>query len=233
MKSLAFAGLCLSVYIWSLVFARAVAAGILVSLILYPFLWRRRVNLYLVVALVPVFPIVCYLLIDPMLGYMGNAHGAGVRMDAFALALTEFKANWLVGWGQSSAYTKTYQELLDPKFFPTDLGIVGIMFKYGIVGALIYVIACFTLLFKAVRAHWTALAVHGETNPIYQALTVFMTVMSINIVLWPGLAMGQGLTAAGITIGLSSCVVNEYREKKSVLSRTDIPRLIETPGAPT
>jgi len=233
MKLLAFAGLCLTVYIWSLVSARAVAAGIVVSLILYPFLWRRRVNLYLVVMLAPVFPIACYVLIDPMLAYMENAHGAGVRMEAFALAIEEFKANWLVGWGQSSAYTKTYQDLLDPKFFPSDLGIVGIMFKYGFVGALIYVIACITLLSNAVRAHWMALDVHGKPNPIYQALTVFMTVMSINIVLWPGLAMGQGLTAAGITVGLSACIVNEYRNKKSALSWADTPRLAETPVAST
>jgi hypothetical protein len=233
MKLLAFAGICLSVFIWSLVILRAVAAGIVVSLILYPFLWRRRANLYLVITLVPILPIACYVLMDPMLGYVEGAHGAGVRMEAFGLALTEFKSNWLIGWGQSSAYTLTYQDLFNPKFFPSDLGIVGIMFKYGALGALIYIIACPTLLLKAARAHWMALALDGKPNPIYQALTVFMTVMSINIVLWPGLAMGQGLTAAGITLGFSACVLNEFRKKESATNQRDTPCLPPTPVAST
>ncbi|MDA9981346.1 hypothetical protein N9H39_01105 [Gammaproteobacteria bacterium] len=221
MKLLALVGIGLAVYIWTLVALRAVAAGTLFALILYPLLWRRPGNMYLVVTLVPLIPVVTYALVDPMLAYVQQSHGAEVRMEAYDLALTEIKSNWLFGWGQASGYTKTYQDVFGPKFFPSDLGIVGIMFKYGVAGALIYLIACPLILLKAARAHWMISALKGRPNPLFQSLTVFMTTMTLNIVLWPGLAYGQGLTTAAITLGLSACVLHEYRERVSHSPKPD------------
>jgi hypothetical protein len=205
-KIFAFIWLCLCAYIWSLVQLRAVAAGVLVGLILFMIFLRRPSKTTGVIALAPLIILTLVITSSMLLDLMLLSHGAEVRLASFRLALEQFSEHWLLGWGQSSGYSKTYQDLFGPKFFPSDLGIIGILFKYGLIGGLLYLFACIGLLLKTLKTYWLVRYVDPAISPIFCALLVFTTMMTINMVLWPGLAYGQGLTMAAFIIGLSACV---------------------------
>lgn len=205
-KSVAIVALIITCYIWSLVMLRAVAAGLLVSVLLYAIVCRKQSQAGLAIVATPLVILLIGAGTGIAMDIFVSAHGAEVRLASFKLALDEFSKNWLLGWGQSSGYTKTYQDLFGPKFFPSDLGIIGILFKYGVVGGLTYVSACFSLFFISVRTHWRLQKCFGVSLPLIQALVVFTTLMTLNMILWPGLAYGQGLTMASVIIGLSACI---------------------------
>ncbi|MEE8320829.1 MAG: hypothetical protein V3R68_03185, partial [Gammaproteobacteria bacterium] len=78
------------------------------------------------------------------------------------------------------------------------------------------------ILYKAASAHWMIRDLRNKPDPLFQALTVFMTTMAINIVLWPGLAYAQGLTTAGISIGLSACVWHKHQEQRLKARQTEV-----------
>ncbi len=205
-RLLAASGIGVAVYIWSMVGLRAVAAGLLIGVLVYGVMWRRPAQGALAVVGAPVFVMLAVAGAGMAMDSFMSAHGAEVRLASFRMALDEFSHNWILGWGQSSGFTKTYQDLFGPKFFPSDLGIIGILFKYGIIGGAIYVGSCFALVSIALRAHWSVLRMVGHPEPLIQALVVFTTVMAINMILWPGLAYGQGLTMASIVVGLGASI---------------------------
>ncbi len=63
----------------------------------------------------------------------------GVRSISYKIAWDNFIENIIFGYDQVSTYTKTYQELFWYEFSPSDLGIVGIAFKYGLIGLGLYI----------------------------------------------------------------------------------------------
>ncbi len=208
-KCLWFFMLCIVGYIWFLIKARSQMATLALAMVVYPFLFSRpkRINILLLVA--PIALSVIILVSGILIENFVNKDR--VRAKSFNTAIENIYKYPILGYGQGSNFGKNYQDIFGPKFFPSDLGIIGITFKYGFTGAFLYVFFNFFLFKRLIRANWYYRHRHQEHNPLIWALLIWITAMTINLILNPGLAYMQGLTTASIVIGLTACYRAEER----------------------
>lgn len=122
----------------------------------------------------------------------------------------------LFGFGQASGYSKTCRDVVWHRFYPSDLGIIGIAFKYGITGAIFCIGMAIFLVRRLMRANRLYKSVYGRHNPLIRALLMWSLVMVINIILQPGLAYIQGLTTGSFVIGYTACWYHRVRTEHPV-----------------
>ncbi|MGF1525175.1 MAG: hypothetical protein ACFCBW_00020, partial [Candidatus Competibacterales bacterium] len=190
-------------YIWSLLMARAQMATIALALLLYPVFLATPRRFQGVVLAVPLGVLALGAGHTLLLDHFLNAEGAHVRAAAYGTAWETFLQHPVVGYGQSSGYSKTYQDLFGAKFFPSDLGLVGIAFKYGGVGVALYLFCHGWVTWRLLRTHWLYRRHYRRHNPLLWALLLLMTALSLNIVINPGHALAQGLTVDAFAVGLT------------------------------
>jgi hypothetical protein len=195
--------LALAGHIWSIVLFRATLATLLLAMVLYPLLLSRMSRLRWLVVSAPLLllslPAVAAFSLETFLG----AEGGGIRAKAFSAAFEFIGDHWLLGAGEDSAYGDSYQDIVAPYFFPSDIGLVGTAFKYGLLGLLLYL----WMHGKIGLALWRANIAHrirdGRHDPLLWALLLFMTAQSFNLMLNPGLAYAQGITLGALALALA------------------------------
>lgn len=195
--------LCIAIYIWSIVLFRSTLATMLLSIMLYPLFFASRNRVPMLVVLMPLgvlaFPVAFQLMLDVFLG----SDGGNIRLKSFQLAFDHIPRHVLLGAGEDSAYGATYQDIVGRYFYPDDIGLVGTVYKYGILGAALYLF----MHFKIWRTLWRANICHVETtgniNPLLWGLFIWLTALAFNLVLNPGLAYAQGITLASIGLALA------------------------------
>ena len=196
-------------YVWFLIMARSQMATLAMAMILYPALFSKpnRMNLFILIAPLGVMALIAVsdILVD---GFM-HAEGAEVRAKSYIIAWETAMKLPVFGYGQSSGYSKTYQDIFGPKFFPDDLGLVGITFKYGFIGLVLYVFFNFYVTMRLLKVNWHYRRRYGMHNPVIWALFILMTALSMNLVLNPGLAYMQGLTTAAFSLAITACYYEE------------------------
>jgi len=210
--SLLFLGLCGFVY--SLVAARAIAASLALSIFLYPIFFSRPSRLNLLITVLPVFVFALYFIMGYVVAHFETADGGDVRMASYKIAWENVLTHFIMGYGQSSGYSKTYQQIFGGKFFPSDLGLIGMAFKYGIVGICLYVYFNFYIFFRLIKANWIFRKLHKRHNPLIWALLIFSTITTINLLLIPTLAFGQGITFGAFSIAYTSCYLSKWADIK-------------------
>lgn len=200
-------------YIWSIVMFRSTLATMLLSMVLYPLFLSARSRVSLMLLAVPLSLVVLPHLYGLALDHFLNADGGGIRLKAFAIALDYIPQYLLLGAGEDNSYGRTYQDLFGFYFYPSDLGFVGITFKYGIVGAALYLGMHFTIWGRLLATNWHFReANQGRAHPLLWALLIFFTAQTFNLVLNPGLAYAQGITTGAMAIALCGIVRREgYR----------------------
>jgi O-antigen ligase len=192
-------------YIWMLVQARSMAASLVLAVMSYPFFFAERRRLGLLFFALPVIVLGTATMIMVVADHMAaGGENEAVRLRSYSIAWESIKETPFFGFGQQSNFTKTEQEIFWYKFFSSDLGIIGITFKYGFVGASVYVFFTFFLLQRLVRTLWLYKAAYGRLNPVLYSLTIIFIVLLINMILNPALGYIQGLTTASFAIGLTS-----------------------------
>jgi hypothetical protein len=197
-------------YVWFLIKARSQMATVVLAFLLYPVFFSRpsRMNLFLLVAPFALFVLLAAssVLVDQFM----NAEGAEVRAASYRTAFDNIAEYPVFGYGQSSGYSMTYQDIFGPKFFPSDLGIVGITFKYGLVGLFLYLFYNVYLFRRLLISNWRYRFRHRVHNPLLWSLLLLITGLTVNFILNPGLAYMQGLTTASLIIGLTSAYRDEF-----------------------
>jgi hypothetical protein len=201
-------------YIWSLIMARSQMATLAMAMMLYPIFFSRpnRMNLFVLAA--PLGLMVLIALSGVLVDNFMHAEGAEVRAKSYAMAFKMIQELPLFGYGQSSGYSKTYQDIFGPKFFPSDLGLVGITFKYGMIGLLMYLFFNFYVAARLLKVNWYYRKHYGRHNPLIWSLFVLMTALTINLILNPGLAYMQGLTTASFALAITACYYEEFGLRK-------------------
>ena len=196
-------------YVWSLLMARAQMAALILAAIIYPILFSRpnRMNLFILVAPLGLMFLIAVsgILVENFM----KAEGAEVRAAAYGIAWEEALKHPIFGYGQSSGYSKTYQDIFGGKFFPDDLGLVGLTFKYGFIGLALYVFFHFYVTARLLKANWYYRKHYGAHNPLLWSLFILMTAFTFNLFLIPGLAYMQGLTTASFAIAITACYYEE------------------------
>lgn len=201
----------LAVYIWSIVMFRSTLATMILSVVLYPILLSSHKRVPMLLLLIPLAILAAPILCVEAYQHFASAEGGNVRLASYQTALTNLPKYLFLGVGEDTAYGASYQSLFGAKFFPSDLGIIGIAFKYGIIGALLYLFMHFSILFRMVKTNWQLKRSGMPLNPLLWALIIFFTAQSFNLILNPGLAYAQGITVGCIAISLNAILHDEIK----------------------
>ena len=202
-------------YIWSIVQFRSTLASMLFAILLYPLLLSRRNRLNLIIVLAPLVVLAMPLIAHFAINYFMNAEGGGIRVKAFMLAFEHIPQHFLFGAGEDSAYGDSYQDLVAPYFYPSDLGLVGTFYKYGLIGTLLYLYMHGKIWFALWRANLIDAEQSKSSNPLLWGLLIFMTAQTFNLVLNPGLAYAQGITLGAVALSLSCVHLSQVAQKST------------------
>lgn len=194
----------IAIYIWSIVMFRSTLATMALSMLLYPIVFASRNRIPLVVVLSPLIilciPVAFELMLDVFLG----SDGGSLRKKAFGLAFEHIPRHFFFGAGEDNAYGISYQDIVAPYFYVDDIGIVGTLYKYGVIGGFLYLYMHFKIWSQLWAANIKFTQVNGRLNPLLWAIFMWLTAMAFNLVLNPGLAYAQGITIASIGFALAS-----------------------------
>jgi hypothetical protein len=190
-------------YIWSIVQFRSTLASMVLACMLYPFLTAHYNRLPLLISSIPVGIVVIYALVEVLMAGEGiSAAGDDVRAKAIAAAIKSIAQQPLWGAGQESAFTISYQQLMGRKFFPDDIGLVGITYQYGFIGLALYLYVHFLILYRTWKTNWEYRQIVGRHEPLIWGLFMWMCAQTFNLVLNPGLSSAKGITVAAIAFAL-------------------------------
>lgn len=192
-------------FVWSLFLSRAAAATILVSAILYHLFFSSKQRLALLFVALPIILPAATLGFQSFLNHLESLGPFdGVRYVSYNLAWSQFMEQPLLGYGQDSNVALTFQEVLWKYFFPMDIGIVGVAFKYGITGTLIYLFFSIYLIVRLATVNWLHKKAYGHSNLLLVGLLILFTSFILNIVLSPNLLRITGSSLASIAIALTA-----------------------------
>jgi len=212
-------------FIWSIVLFRSTLATMILAIGLYVVflggLWRLR----LLVLAIPFGIIALPTVIVVALGHFAEADGGSLRLGQYQVALANVPSNLLFGAGEDNAYGKSYQDLWGKLFFPSDLGIIGMLFKYGLLGAMLYLYMHFTIVVRLWKADQAVLEADGKRHPIIWAILVFFVAQTLNLPLNPGLAFAPGITAGTLALAWSAL---QHRRIAGELERGPIAQMRPT-----
>ncbi|CAN0606677.1 unnamed protein product, partial [Ectocarpus sp. 12 AP-2014] len=97
----------------------------------------------------------------------------------------------------------SYQDIVARYFFPSDLGLVGITYKYGVIGVMLYLYMHCRIWVRLWSANLAAREATGRIDPLIWAMLMFMTAQTFNLALNPGLAYAQGITLGSLALALA------------------------------
>lgn len=194
----------IAIYIWSIVQFRSTLATMLLSMLLYPLFLSQTSRLKFILVLTPIGLLLLPPLVMLALDHFLQADGGNVRAMAFAKAFTHIPQHPLLGAGEDSAYGDSYQDLVAPYFFPSDLGLVGVAYKYGLVGTGLYLFMHARIWLSLWRANIAARQQQGRLEPLLWGLLIFMSAQTFNLALNPGLAYAQGITLGSLGLAVAA-----------------------------
>ena len=198
--------LCVAVaaFIWSIVLFRSTLATMLLAVVLYPLFISQRNRLKLVAVGAPLAIIAMPVAMSLAVTHFMQTDGGAIRARAFARALEHIARHPLLGAGEDSAYGQSYQDIVAAYFFPSDLGLVGVTYKYGVLGAGLYLFMHAKIWLRLWSANIARRERSGRIDPLIWALLMFMTAQTFNLALNPGLAYAQGITLGSLALALAS-----------------------------
>jgi hypothetical protein len=194
----------IAVYIWSIVMFRSTLATMIMSIFLYPVFLSSKNRIPIMVVLFPLVILLMPVGFQVMLDLFLGSDGGAIRSKAFALAFEQIPKHFLFGAGEDNAYGATYQDIVAPYFYPDDIGLVGTLYKYGVVGAFLYLFMHFKIWARLWFANMRYVEEQGQINPLLWGLFMWLTALAFNLVLNPGLAYAQGITLASTAFALAS-----------------------------
>ncbi|MFT5709723.1 MAG: hypothetical protein ACI8QT_000410 [Halioglobus sp.] len=194
----------IAIYIWSIVMFRSTLATMTLAVCLYPLFFSSKNRIPFVLVLSPILILFSPVGFELMYDLFLSSDGGGLRKKSFELAFEQIPGHFFFGAGEDNAYGVTYQDIVGPYFFTDDIGLVGTLYKYGAVGALLYLYVHFKIWRQLWAANIQFIHVNGCLNPLLWAIFMWLTAMAFNLVLNPGLAYAQGITLASIGLALAS-----------------------------
>jgi hypothetical protein len=182
--------------------ASAVFAAILYGL----FLARpRRARMFIV--LLPLFALIIFLSVPQIgaaiSGLFGEELSYTVRVGSSQTAWEVVSEHPLFGMGQDSAGSITFQELFGETFFPSDVGLLGIAFQFGVVGLVLYLFFCGWLFVNLLRTLWSyGEEAHSAEWTFLWALFMIDLAIMIGSPIQARFVKPEGLAIAAFSLGL-------------------------------
>jgi hypothetical protein len=207
----------LLVHIWILVSHRSMALSLIASTLAYHFFFAKKVRLGLFFMILPAVFIIVPVGLTTAVEHLSqlDPETDGVRYKSGMLAWNQFLQTPLFGFGQQSNSTLTEQQIFWYKFYSADLGLIGIMFKYGGVGAVVYVFFSIYMIRRMILTNWAIKKEYGKINPTIFSLLIVFVAFTLNIILVPVFTYIPGITAGAFGIALTSIWQHKLGLKRS------------------
>lgn len=149
-----------------------------------------------------------------------NAAGKDVRYDSYKKALGIIEKYPLLGMGMASAATITDSKLIWKYFFADDIGIVGVAYRYGLVGASLYLAFAFKLISNQISLHWRYTALNLRNSSLQIALLCTMINAVLNMILNLDFINPDGVMFASLIISLNAIHKRHLNSQKPVTANS-------------
>jgi hypothetical protein len=185
--------------------SRSLNAGIVISAVFYFFLLKNKRRAPIFMMLLPLIILGQAYGIISFFEHLAieNAAGNDVRYDSYKKALGIIEKYPLLGMGMASAATITDAKLIWKYFFADDIGIVGIAYRYGIVGAATYMIFAIKLISNQISLHWKYTALNMQNSSVQIALLCTMISAVLNMILNVDFINPDGVMFASLIISMN------------------------------
>ena len=205
--------LAVLLFIWGVNLQRAAMGSLVLSVLVYHFMFAKKYRMGLLFASLPIIIAGAVVGINMLFAHLATLDPEfdGVRYKSYTIAWEVIKENPIFGFGQQSYSTKTEQELLWWKFHSSDLGMIGVTFKYGFVGALLYLIMSFLLLRNTLITLWQHKDKTGESNALLFAIFCFFISTTIVIILQSKYIFMPGLSICCLSLALATIYQHSFR----------------------
>ena len=197
--------LLFTLYVWSLILARSAAATILLATLCYHIFLARRTRVGLFLTTLPILIGVIYFSATYALQVLSTLDPSsdGHRYKTIKYAWEYFSRYPLLGFGQQSEFSIPYTQIIHPKFYPSDVGLVGIIFKFGIVGLTLYLFFTFYSIYSLAKANWEYRKAFGRSNILLVTLIIMFLQFSIQMAISPKLDQVSGISLTAVGLALS------------------------------
>lgn len=146
---------------------RTLVMGTVVALLLYGVFLSRpvraRASVFMLPLLVSALALSVPLLIGLLLSLLRHDLSFLTRSQSTGIAWDSIAQYPVFGFGQDSNGTVSYQDLFGESFYPSDVGLTGVVFQFGIVGLILYLIFGVWLVANMLRLLWTY---RGRVGPM-------------------------------------------------------------------
>lgn len=200
-------------FIWAINLQRAAMGSLGLSVLIYHLMFAKKYRLGLLFASLPLIITGAAVGINILFSHLATLDPEfdGVRYKSYTIAWEVIKQNPLLGFGQQSYSTKTEQELLWWKFHSSDLGMIGVTFKYGFIGAIIYLIMSFLVLKNTLITIWQHKNETGQSNPLLFAIFCFFISTTIVIILQSKYIFMPGLSICCLSLALAKIHQSNFK----------------------
>lgn len=192
---------------------RSAVMAVVAALVLYgAFLSRVRSTVLSVVlasALISAGIFFVPYLVDAFLAAFGSDWSYEVRVESAERAWAYFLEYPLLGIGQESYQSISYQDLLGERFYPSDIGLLGLAFQYGLVGVIVYFSYGLWVLAGMLRVlrdyDVNSAKYHGGTErhrAFLWALTIICLGFIVSAPLQTPFVRGEGIAVGALAWGL-------------------------------
>jgi len=206
---------CVTLWSWGVLQARSLMAAVFVSTFLYHAWFARPTRLPLFYLGAPILLTILAFIIYKFVTDLSSIDP--VRYRSFSQAVEFLSNNPILGFGKDSAATLKEQQLMNPWFYSSDIGIVGAAFRIGIFGAIALVVTLIATLTRTIRTNWLFFRHERTVNVIFLFFIIKTTGDLINIFLSAvGYLKIGGILSLGMAIGLTSIYRHYYCSKKSL-----------------
>jgi hypothetical protein len=186
--------------------SRSLNAGIVISAVAFFFLLKNKRRAPLFMMLLPIIILGQAYGIISFFDHLAieNAAGKDVRYDSYKKAVGIIEKYPLLGMGMASAATITDSKLIWKYFFADDIGIVGVAYRYGVIGALLYLTFAFKLISNQISLHWKYTALNMRNSSLQIALLCTMINAVLNMILNLDFINPDGVMFASLVIALNA-----------------------------
>lgn len=166
----------------------------------------RRAGLLVVVLplCVLVFALLSPSFVGAFAGQFGQDRTYQARVESGETAWRVFQDYPLFGFGQEGAQATSFQVLFGENFYPSDIGLLGVAFQFGLVGLILYLSLAGWLCVSLLKAVWASKAgkADAKQGAFLWALLVVCLGFLIASPLQARLVYGTGLPVGAFAWGL-------------------------------
>lgn len=202
------------------------AAG--AALLVYALWLARPDRARLAAIMLPLYAALVALLWSPVreyfLGMFGEDKTWAAREDTAASAWESFREYPLLGFGSDSVYSISFRDIFGDGFWVSDIGLLGVLFQYGLLGVGLYVFLVGWLCAAMIGMRWSyAGRVSRERSVFIWALFAICLVFVLTSPLQARFIYSVGLPIGAFCWGL----VMAHRRELSLEQVSDTPEQTE------